>query len=371
MSVNNFIAAITAELICSVNNNYNDNYDPYRYGEVIVPDKKKSIKENLIAQLNSRGYYNDFNNRNFAGQIKSKAFPYSDFFYLFDILEDENSKELLIKIIAYRILGHTKVKLPLNKPSLWNDLKTIEMHQRKDDVVSIGFMNQQLPYIDLEFLGLPIKLYYSAIGVNVDFIIKQYEFHHDDIHIQAEPGDVVIDAGGCFGDTALYFSNMVGSTGLVKTFEFIPNNIELLNRNLDLNPDLKPAIELINRPLWNESNLEVFFIDNGPGSKVTFEYFNEHTGKTKTITIDEFVQSSGLEEVNFIKMDVEGAETNALLGAKETIKKYRPKLAIALYHSTKDFERIPKLINDLGLGYRFYLSHATIYGEETMLFAKV
>ncbi len=68
-------------------------------------------------------------------------------------------------------------------------------------------------------------------------------------------------------------------------------------------------------------------------------------------------------------MDIEGAELRALKGAEETLKKFCPKLAIAVYHRINDFWTIPKYIDALGLGYRFYLRHFTIHSEETILFA--
>ena len=52
-----------------------------------------------------------------------------------------------------------------------------------------------------------------------------------------------------------------------------------------------------------------------------------------------------------------------------TIKKHRPKLAIAIYHSLDDFVNIPKWLIGLDLGYKFYLGHYTIHAEETVLFA--
>ncbi len=372
MNVNNFIAAIIAEMVVSVNNNYTDNYDYYRFGELPISKKtfSFSVKKKLVKKLNDRSFFNNIINWNFSNQITNTYYPFSDFLYLYEILEDDYSKELLIKLIAYRILGHTKVKLPLNTPSFWNNQKWIETNQSKVDFVSFGRINQKLPFTNLDFLGVPIALYYSALGINIDFIIKQYEFHRDGISVQAEKGDFVIDAGACFGDTALYFANKVGNTGMVKAFEFIPKNIEIFNKNINLNPVFQPLIELISNPLWSESNRKVFFADNGPSSKVAFEYFEKCTGETTTITIDDYVKSAGLVKVDLIKMDIEGAETNALQGAIESIKTFRPKLAIAIYHSTKDFHSIPKLINELNLGYKFYISHSTIYGEETMLFAK-
>ena len=369
MSTNNFIKNISAELISAVNNNYPDNYDNYRYGNVSVPKKTYSIKQQVVKALNGKGFFNKYSNTSISTQLKNIDFPYSDFFYLYDILEDNSSKELLIKLIAYRLLGRTKVKLPLNMPAFWDNLRLIEEHQSKDDFICIDFMNQKLPLSDLNFLSVPIKIYYAALGINIDFIIKQYELHSNNIDIQADEGDVVIDGGGCFGDTALYFANKVGVKGQVKAFEFIPKNIEIFNKNINLNPALKPVIDLVNKPLWHTSDLQVFFTDNGPGSKVALDFYKEHTGETTTLSLDDYVNATSLKKVDFIKMDIEGAEINALQGAVKTIKKFRPKLAIALYHHTNDFDSIPRFISKLDSGYKFYLSHSTIYEEETMLFA--
>ncbi|NJM81008.1 MAG: FkbM family methyltransferase [Flavobacterium sp.] len=136
------------------------------------------------------------------------------------------------------------------------------------------------------------------------------------------------------------------------------------------NPVLKEKIELIERPVSDSSNNNIYFKDNGPGSSISFSPFDEQTGAAKTITIDDFVNFKENIKVDFIKMDIEGAEIIALQGAIETIKKYRPKLAIAIYHSIEDFATIPNWILDLNLDYEIYLGHYTIHAEETVCFAK-
>jgi hypothetical protein len=75
--------------------------------------------------------------------------------------------------------------------------------------------------------------------------------------------------------------------------------------------------------------------------------------------------------IDFIKMDIEGAELPALKGAVKTIRKFKPKLAIAIYHSWDDFTGLPAFINSLDLGYRLFIGHYTIHAEETILFAEV
>jgi FkbM family methyltransferase len=183
--------------------------------------------------------------------------------------------------------------------------------------------------------------------------------------------DVVLDVGGCWGDTALYFANRVGEFGKVYSFEFIPNNIKIWEINTNLNPILKKRIKLVSNPVLNISNQEIFYLDNGPGSLLSEKIFDGFTGTTKTISLDDFVTNNNIEKVDFIKMDIEGAEPLALEGAINTIKKFKPKLAIAIYHSMEDFVNIPEWILNLNCGYELFLGHYTIHSEETVIFAKV
>jgi len=90
-----------------------------------------------------------------------------------------------------------------------------------------------------------------------------------------------------------------------------------------------------------------------------------------TTTIDEAVAKGSAPRVDFIKMDIEGSELSALLGSEATIRRWRPKLAISLYHRPEDFFSIPSWIDSLGVEYRFYLDHYSIHHEETVLFAAV
>ena len=75
------------------------------------------------------------------------------------------------------------------------------------------------------------------------------------------------------------------------------------------------------------------------------------------------------EKVTFIKMDIEGAEYEALLGAKETIQKNKPKLAISIYHKPEDIISIPKLIKSMVPNYRLYIRHYSNADNETVLYA--
>ncbi|KAB3526636.1 FkbM family methyltransferase [Alkaliphilus serpentinus] len=86
--------------------------------------------------------------------------------------------------------------------------------------------------------------------------------------------------------------------------------------------------------------------------------------KVQAITLDEIIAS----EVTFIKMDVEGAEYESLLGAQRVIKEYKPKLAICVYHKQEDFWRIPKLVLSYNPDYKVYLRHYTEGVLETVMY---
>jgi len=66
----------------------------------------------------------------------------------------------------------------------------------------------------------------------------------------------------------------------------------------------------------------------------------------EVISLDEFVEYNNLE-VGLIKLDVEGYELEVLTGARKTIKRFKPVMAISIYHRGQDFFEIPRLIKNL------------------------
>ena len=294
-----------------------------------------------------------------------------DMQWLYGRLQDNESRRLLIDVMAYRLLGHRKVKLPLNTSAYWQKLDALERKADKRDPIDLGFLAWKLDRYDLADDGYPIQVYARATGVFTQLLLQQYRCVTADHRIEVGAGDTVIDAGGCYGDTALYFAHKAGETGRVFSFEFMPENIKIFQRNLLLNPGLAAHIEIVPNPLWSVSGENLFVEGIGPAAQVTATPKESATTQVETLSIDDLVQRQNLARVDFIKMDIEGAELEALKGAETTIHRDRPKLAISVYHQLHDFWRIPQWIDSLGLGYRFYLRHFTIHAEETVLFAEV
>jgi len=370
-----FKSALIEELRQSQFNNFGiENFDAHRFGEMppqyVLPDTLLHSTKQIVKKI--IGYDKVQQKRAFDEMLHNKFNALEKYTegleYLYNNTGSE-SKDLLIKIIAYRLLGFTKVKLPFNNIEYWKSLELVKSLKNGEDTYDPHFMHFILEKFDLTSIGYDIRLFFSEVGIAIDFVAEQYAFKIEKKAIvQADKGDIVLDVGGCWGDTALYFADKVGVSGKVYSFEFIPDNIKLHRINTDLNPGLKKIIELVPNPASNISDVPVYFKDNGPGSKIEYHPFEGQTGSATTISIDDFVIKNNISKVDFIKMDIEGAEPFALEGAVETIKKFKPKLAIAIYHSMEDFINIPRWL--LNLGYELFIGHYTIHTEETICFAK-
>ena len=349
---------IIDEILKNITNQYDDNYDFYRFG---VKDKGKHLKSRNI----------QFNIDQYRNSLEALLPYFTGIQNLYNILADDQSKQLLIKLIVYKIMGYEKYKLPLNTFEYWNGFKELEKYKSPSDYITAVFPGKQdyrLYKHDLTDINIPIKIYYSTSGIYAHLKIKQYEYINDNVTIKIAPDDIILDCGACWGDTALFFANELSEKGHVYSFEFIPNNIMVFHKNIETNANLKDKITLIPNPLDEFNNKKLYYIDNGPGSRVVSEPVAGYD-IIFTINIDYFFEKYKLEKIDFIKMDIEGAELPALRGAVKTIRQFRPKLAISIYHSMDDFVNIAAYLHSLNLDYKFYLKHGTIHNEETVLLA--
>jgi FkbM family methyltransferase len=290
-----------------------------------------------------------------------------EFEEFYGLLKDEPSRSLMIKLLVFRVLGGRRVKLPTNTPHYWKSVRTIERLMKKPHTIAIPSLSGYLDYYELKEIDLPIRLHGHPLNILNTFLLQQYGYQRKDGPIEVELGDFVIDAGSCWGDVALNFAHKVGKGGKVFCFEFSPHNLAILNQNLDLNDCLKDRIEIIPEALWDKSGEKISYSEKGQATRLIPDQVR--LSQVNTRSIDDFMKETGVERIDFIKMDIEGAELRALQGAEDTIRTFRPKLAISLYHNDDDFIVIPKYLDSLKLGYEFFLGHFTIHLEETVLFA--
>ena len=174
-------------------------------------------------------------------------------------------------------------------------------------------------------------------------------------------GGAFID-GGCLDlSTSQYFSKWSnGQYSKIYAFEPDPKSYQrCLTKAKEEN---LRDLHIIQAGLGKETGIASFDATNNGSSHIS----NQGTQTIQIATIDETV---GNEKVSFIKMDIEGAELDALMGAANTIQRDKPLCAICVYHKLGDVLVIMNYLKSLVPEYRFALRHYSSAWNETVLYA--
>ncbi|MCO6679215.1 FkbM family methyltransferase [Cutibacterium avidum] len=293
-----------------------------------------------------------------------------NFEYLYGRLDREEDRELLSRLVARRALDAESVPLvdvSKERISLRRLERDVARHGGPEVLEDRGW---RMPLMNVRPYGLDAKFFANAIVLMYSFVKRQYEC--PGIGFSAGPGDHVVDAGACYGDTALTFADQVRPNGSVYSFEMVPENLSVMRENLKQNPDLASRVTVFSRPLGARDGVACRINTGRAGASVSTvgsdADVDESEPSVATMSIDALHQRGLLARVDMIKMDIEGAEVEALKGAEQTIRKFRPRLAICIYHSPEDFEAIPRLIDSFGQDYRFALGHYSGSLLETVLY---
>lgn len=143
--------------------------------------------------------------------------------------------------------------------------------------------------------------------------------------------DIIFDVGTNIGETLLNFARLTGSEGFVYGFEPDEENYSNVQRNISLNT-FKNVHVFKNAVSDKKEQVKLYCIDpHNRGRNRILEHGNDTGDKfvmLETTTIDEVVNSNGIQKIDLIKIDIEGYEMHALKGAEETLRRLRPKLFI-------------------------------------------
>ena len=346
----------------SISNQYTGNF---REWPDFIYDDYKDLKVSKLLKIKHRAKTIIQKNKDADINEYLQQFDIKGLGETYDLLSDNYSKKLLVRIIAFRMLGPSKIMMPLTDRKHWGIYFEINNLKQKDKISS-KYYNFNL--FDLKKIGYDFKLFYDKFSIFINFGLKQYEYSRGTDSCKVDLGDYVVDGGSCFGDTALYFANQIGLDGKVFAFEFIPDNLRILQTNLDINPKLKKNITIVKNPLWSIPKKNLFVVEHGPASTVHRDMPDKYDFKVATQSIDNYVKTQNIKKIDFIKLDIEGAELECLKGAKETISKFQPKLAICLYHDIDHFVSIPKYIHEFFPEYDLFIDHYTIHLGETVMY---
>lgn len=134
-------------------------------------------------------------------------------------------------------------------------------------------------------------------------------------HCHLKPGDVVFDVGSHIGVFALKASRLVGSSGVVYSFEPEPENFMLLKRNVASNNALN--VKIFDRAVSSQSAMLHLHVHPTNTGMSSVQYATGRTAQisVSSITLDQVIKKYGIQHVDLLKLDVEGHELEVLRGA--------------------------------------------------------
>lgn len=182
-------------------------------------------------------------------------------------------------------------------------------------------------------------------------------------------GDTIVDCGAYTGDTAEMYCSYVGNKCTVYAFEpfkdsFMQLEERIKSKHLD-------NVYAFNYAVSNENRIDKINF-NDDDLKMGIRIGEETDAKTELVevkTIDNVLREC--ESINFIKMDIEGEEINALQGAINIIKKFAPDVIISAYHKFEHILEIPQFLKSVNPNYKLYVGHAPNVSTEIEIYATV
>jgi len=337
-----YVSILSASIQALKMNTYFDNFDKQRYNS-------DGVDRSGVFEVGQRTFYFDWFYRH-----------HGELFRAYTALGNDDSKLLYLFLIGFRLAGHHSVKIPVDflfKPQEYAAYQALE--QGSESQLALTGMFGKLKHFDFQYEGHQYKI--DCLGLEYYLFRRQYFYEKNGVVVAPQTGDYVIDGGACTGDTALVFSNAVGPTGKVFAFDPVAEHLELMEHNRQQFPIAN--VELMPYGLAN--------IDVDCAPIVVNKYspgFRVDQQRVPLRSIDSLVKSGAIPRVDYIKMDIEGSEMDALRGAHESILRFQPKLGISLYHKPDDLFEIVLYIQQTYPFYQLYVDHYTIHQEETVLY---
>lgn len=282
------------------------------------------------------------------------------------LLADDLSRLLFDAALTVRLTDHRQFYFP-----------RIDFDDLIEITDEVPFDRPEFPH---DYLGVPLRTFAVRIPERlaagtlrivtrrIQLLLvnsyRQYLVRRQGIDISPRPGEVVYDCGACIGEISILFSGLVAPAGEVHLFDPMSLHTRFCRLQTDLNPALDAvchintcAVGKLSRdataPQVESSKIEPGAISGDSFSCVTLD---DYAGKQTRC-------------VDFIKMDIEGAEIDALTGAQRVIADQKPRLAISAYHKPEHFWEIPLLLRALNPTYTLYFGHHTPISWESVFYA--
>ena len=342
LDAHGFYYAVLSQSISALKlNTYRDNFDAKRHNY-------DGIDRSNFFDVNSSAL-------NFDWFFKNNENLYAAYV----ALDNESSKRLYLHLIAFRLGSHFCIRLPQSYlDDSRQSLAYAEAERSVESHLEVSGMFGKLRHFDFEYKGLRYIADCTG-GLEYYLLRGQYFYSEAGVVVRPEIGDFVIDGGACTGDTALVFSNAVQHDGRVYAFDPVAEHLQIMHHNIQ------------NFPVQNVISMPYGLSDHDIAEPplVLDKYNPGFSAKNQAVPlrrIDTLVWEGIIERIDFIKLDIEGSEMEALLGAAQSILKFKPKMALSIYHKQNDLFSIINYIKSTYKFYKLYLGHYSIHAEETV-----
>src|SRR5215213_7980331 len=238
---------------------------------------------------------------------------------------------------------------------------------------SFYFMSFLYKAIKFLRLGNPVSLKISVPKYNYKVLcpIKKEEIinmtiREDDIieHFTPKEGDVVVDIGANIGRYTIISSKRVGANGKVVAIEAHPGNFEMLNSNIKLNR-LTNVIPLNYAVYSKDTKIKLYLpeVESGYTIYNTIMYNRARTEdkfvEVNANTLDYLLQLKGIMDINWVKIDVEGAELEVLKGATNMLSKSKDIALLIEVHGLDNYRPILEFVSSYNFKIEFEKSNKT------------
>ena len=210
------------------------------------------------------------------------------------------------------------------------------------------FRNSQTPHLREEAVSVAIEVSHRFFRP-----IKLTNSPYPEWYSALRKGDNVMECGGFIGFHAMRLATIVGYEGRILVVEPMPNNFKLLVRNISEN-NLTQMTPL-HYAIWNEPGIARFFVEEQQvGSLINNVIDSKKKFQVERQTIDNIIKSQNINTIHLIRIQINGAEIEAINGMRDTLEK-KPKLIITTrYRNESSAGHKMSVVNQLSdYGYKF------------------
>lgn len=329
-----------------VSDEYYQQGEFYGFPVVKYSDWKSLKKETLVVTFNIKKHETFFKRILKSDKVEKVYIFNGTGMLLLSDFETENQKVFYIDNYFIGLMQRA-----LTKDYYEKNIKAFEQTYNwlEDDLSKKIFENYLSGHIELK--NFPMRSTWSKE------LMKNQYFPQDIIHLNKKD-EVFVDCGAYTGDTLKDFSDRVLTFKKYYALEPDERRFEELQTIID---SIDGDVVHLRYGVSNENKICAFSTNNDCG-----EISSEGEVKIRVAKLDDLITE---DNISFLKMDIEGAELEALEGAERIIKNAKPTLAICVYHKKEDLITIPQYIKNLEPQYKLYLRSHYLWASEVVLYA--